>query len=93
MGLFYFKDGCYWESMVVNNLRNKDSIVAATLRVVENILSIQKEGNCLPDVLWKPSSLNYALETHFLLFNGWHVLSSKVKISIYQVDTHRRRLI
>lgn len=44
MGLFYFKDGCYWESMVVNNLGNKDSIVAATLRVVENILSIQKKA-------------------------------------------------
>lgn len=88
-----FKYGCYWESMGVNNLRNKDRIVVATLRAVENILSIQKEGNCLPNILWKSSSLNYALENHFLLFNGLHVLSSKVKISIYQIDTHRRRLI
>lgn len=67
--------------MAFNNLRNKDSIVVAMLRVVENILSIQKEGNCLPNILCKSSSLNYALENYFLLFNGLHILSSKVKIN------------
>lgn len=34
--------------MVVNILRNKDSIVVATLRVVENILSIQNKATVCP---------------------------------------------
>ena len=37
------------------------------------------------------TELNYVQETHFLILNGLHVLSSKV-ISIYQIVADRRRL-